>query len=69
MNVIEFQSAVQDGVIKLPERYRNRRLTNVRVIVFDNPLQTIRKKKVSFTDFGLTMPAGYKFDREEANER
>jgi hypothetical protein len=26
-------------------------------------------RKVTFTDFGLTMPMGYKFDREEANAR
>jgi hypothetical protein len=28
-----------------------------------------KERKVAFTDFGLVMPADYKFDREEANER
>ena len=28
-----------------------------------------KKRKVTFTDFGLVMPADYKFDREEANAR
>ena len=28
-----------------------------------------KERKVTFTDFGLVMPAGYKFDREEANAR
>ena len=27
------------------------------------------EKKVVFTDFGLMMPTGYKFDREDANAR
>jgi len=28
-----------------------------------------KERKVTFTDFGLVMPADYKFDREEANAR
>ena len=28
-----------------------------------------KERKVTFTDFGLVMPADYKFNREEANER
>ena len=28
-----------------------------------------KEKEVIFTDFGLVMPADYKFDREEANAR
>ena len=28
-----------------------------------------KKRKTTFTDFGLVMPADYKFNREEANER
>ena len=28
-----------------------------------------KKREVIFTDFGLVMPADYKFDREEANAR
>jgi hypothetical protein len=28
-----------------------------------------KEQKVTFTDFGLVMPADYKFDREEANAR
>ena len=27
------------------------------------------EREVTFTDFGLVMPADYKFDREEANAR
>jgi len=69
MNAIEFQSTIDNGIIKLPERYKNRRFDNVRVIVLGNTLRTVRKKKVSFTDFGLIMPIDYKFDREEANAR
>ena len=28
-----------------------------------------KEREVTFTDFGLVMPADYKFDREEANAR
>jgi hypothetical protein len=28
-----------------------------------------KERKITFTDFGLVMPANYKFDREEANAR
>ena len=69
MNAIEFQSTINNGVIKLPAQYKNRRFGNARVIILGNTSQAIRKKKVSFTDFGLTMPSDYKFDREEANAR
>jgi hypothetical protein len=27
------------------------------------------ERKVTFTDFGLVMPVGYNFDREDANAR
>jgi hypothetical protein len=29
----------------------------------------VKEREVTFTDFGLVMPADYKFDREEANAR
>jgi len=69
MNAIEFQSTVSDGIIRMPEQYRNKRFTNARVIVLTNNTQKKRKKEVHFTDFGLVMPADYKFSREEANAR
>ena len=69
MNVVEFQSTVNNGVIVLPEQYQNRQFVSVKVIMFENPSQKTPQKKVSFTNFGLTMPVGYQFDREEANAR
>jgi len=69
MNAIEFQSTVNDGIIRMPERYRRKRFTNARVIVLTNSSRVTRKKEVHFTDFDLKMPADYKFNREEANAR
>ena len=69
MNAIEFQSAVSNGIIKMPEQYRHRRYANARVIVLTNNSRTKRKNDVRFTDFGLTMPVDYKFNREDANAR
>jgi len=31
--------------------------------------QAEKEREVTFTNFGLVMPANYKFDREEANAR
>ena len=69
MNAIEFQSTVSNGIIRIPEQYRHKRFTNARVIILTNGSQITRKKEVHFTDFGLEMPADYKFNREEANAR
>jgi len=69
MNAIEFQSTVCNGIIRMPEQYRNRRFVNARVIVLTNSARVTHKKEVHFTDFGLEMPADYKFKREEANAR
>ena len=69
MNAIEFQSTVSNGIIKMPERYRHKQFDNVRVIVLTNSSQKVRKKEIHFTDFGLKMPADYKFNREDANAR
>ena len=69
MNAIEFQSTVSDGIIRMPEQYRHRRFVNARVIVLTNSSRATRKKEVHFTDFGLEMPADYKFNREETNAR
>ena len=69
MNAIEFQSEVSNGIIRMPERYKHKNYASARVIVLTSASQTARKKEVHFTDFGLTMPADYKFDREEANAR
>ena len=69
MNAIEFQSTVSDGIIRMPEQYRHKRFSNARVIVLTNNSRTAQKKEVHFTDFGLEMPVGYKFNREDANAR
>ncbi|MCL2328844.1 MAG: hypothetical protein FWC39_10100 [Bacteroidetes bacterium] len=69
MNAIEFQSTVSNGIIRMPEQYRHKRFVDARVIVLTNTSHITREKKVHFTDFGLEMPADYKFNREEANAR
>jgi len=69
MNAIEFQSTIRNGIIKLPEQYKNKQFDNAKVIVLGNTSRAVHKKKISFTDFELIMPTDYKFDREEANAR
>ena len=69
MNAIEFQSVVSGGIIKMPARYRHKQFANAKIIVLANNSQSAQKKEVYFTDFGLIMPADYKFNREDANAR
>jgi len=69
MNAIEFQSTVKNGFIKIPSHYSQRQYSNARIIVLTDDYQSVQKKKVHFTDFGLAMPANYKFNRDEANAR
>lgn len=68
MQAFEFRSFVEeDGVIRIPEEYRDRIHSSVKVIVLtENPSEA-----AGIPDFSaLRIPTkGYAFDREEANER
>jgi hypothetical protein len=62
------ESAVLERKVKqLP--FEARREVSDYLDVLLKKYNTGKKRKVTFTDFGLVMPAGYKFDREEANAR
>jgi hypothetical protein len=73
MQAVEFETFVENGVIPIPVEYRDSVAEKVRVIVLkedDTTRETkklVRKsKKIHY--IGIDM-AGYKFDRDEANER
>lgn len=73
MQAYEFNATLENGFIPVPEPYRSKMKKNVKVIVLErwssvNDKQGIAKK----TDL-LLPPSldtrGWKFDKEEANER
>ena len=62
----EFNSTVRDGIIYIPEQYRDKILAEVRVIVL--PQEQKKKTNGDFTAISICTE-GFKFDREAANER
>ncbi len=78
MEAIEFAAEVQNGVIRIPEKYREILKDKVRVIVFTDKISrkksdmTQKKRKQNFSDFlndsikisDFTMPS-----RDEKNQR
>jgi hypothetical protein len=67
MQAVEFETFVENGVIPIPLEYRNSVAESVRVIVFNKePVKTARKSKIYSIGVDMT---GYKFSRDEANER
>ena len=67
MQAIEFNATVENGVIPIPNQYRDSVSDNVRVIILsDTNADKPKKKKIYSIGIDMT---GYKFDREEANAR
>ena len=74
MEAYEFQTAVNDGVIRIPAKYRNKLFGKVKVILMrDDSVRkkTNTKKNVKKSDFPYFAidTTGYVFNREDANER
>ena len=71
MQTYEFYAKPEDGVIYIPEEYRSRITSNVKVIIVDSNSQD---KNNSRYKSSLLLPptldtSDWKFSREEANER
>ena len=67
MQAFEFNSVVEKGNIRIPDIYLDKIKSPVKVIILaqDNQFRNFQKK---FTAMSLDT-RGYKFDRDEANER
>jgi len=71
----EFYATPEDGVIKIPDQYKNRVVSEVKVILLDqktcnfdrNDVNARRKSDLLLPPTVDTM--GWKFSRDEANER
>jgi len=65
----EFETAVRDGIIRIPVEYKNKVKGKVKVILMPNDGdKNSSAKKLSFPYFPVDT-TDYVFDREEANER
>jgi len=68
---VEFNATVENGVIPIPHQYRDTFSDNVKVIVRADERasqEPVKQKKKEIYSIGIDM-TGYKFNREEANER
>lgn len=63
MQAYEFNSTINNGVIPIPEQYRDKIRSEVKVIVLAHDQQP------KTADRTFTAIKGFKFNREEANER
>ena len=66
MQAFEFQTTAQDGFIRIPDKFKNKMTTNIKVIVLNDERD---KPKTSQFPYFAVDTTGYVFDREEANER
>ncbi|MCL1875549.1 MAG: hypothetical protein FWF87_04755 [Synergistaceae bacterium] len=75
MQAYEFYAMPENGAIKIPEQYRNRITSGVKVIVLEQKPISERKGEIIYhqkSDLLLspTMNTnGWRFSRDEANER
>ena len=75
MQAYEFFAKPEDGMIKIPEQYRNRVVSEVKVILLDQKERRFDGEAVNtLCKSDLLLPptadtTGWKFSREEANER
>jgi hypothetical protein len=75
MKAIEFTTASQNGVIRIPQDYKDWFSRSVRVILFSDTESEIRAHEADktelrrfFDQFNADL-TGYHFDRDEANAR
>ena len=75
MQLHEFYAVPENGIITIPEKYRNKMITRVKVILFDDkpiesePRQNTPPRKSDLLLAPSLDTKGWKFSREEANER
>ena len=66
MYAVEFDAKIDDGAIKIPDKYVNRLGKKVKVIILAGEED---KSPISSFDSVKIITKGFKFDREAANER
>jgi hypothetical protein len=67
MYTVEFDAKISNGTIKIPNKYISRLGDKVKVIILAG--ESDEKKEVSGFNSIRINTKGFKFDREDANER
>lgn len=68
MKAIEFKAKADKGIIKIPKEFRNKINQEVRVLLLIEDVEKKYTGKPRFTSVKIKTK-GFKFNREEANER
>jgi len=69
MQAYEFKTVVRDGLIHIPERLSNKKLSNVRVILLADSIEKVSESRNNkFTAMRLKTK-GFTFNRNEIHER
>ena len=75
MQAYEFYAKPKGGVIHIPEQYRDQMADNILVIILEkkplllNREETNTRKKTDLLSSPSLKTKGWRFNREEANER
>jgi len=69
MQALELHTKIDHGVIQLPRKYKDMTVDNVKIIILMNENPEVKTKSVDFFDTINADLTGFKFNREEANER
>ena len=75
MQAYEFHATPKNGILEIPERYKNKIKSEVKVILLEgSPWKFDREEANARRRTDLLSPLsidtrGWKFDKEEANER
>jgi len=68
MSQYEFQMNFDGEILRLPEQFRNRRGIAKIILMPEDTEKLVKRKRPSFDALKLDT-TGFKFNREEANER
>ena len=68
MESLAFETVIRNGIITIPEQYRERFQEPFRIIVHIEPLNEEQGMNASFNAARISTK-GFRFCREEANER
>ncbi|MCL2128760.1 MAG: hypothetical protein FWH35_00205 [Treponema sp.] len=71
MEAVEFEATIDNGMIPIPQQYRDTLIDKMEVVVHameNNSQKPLKQQKKKIHYIGIDM-TGFRFDREEANAR
>jgi len=68
MQAVEFESTINDGIIRIPDEIKDQVGKQVKVILLSKDTGKFQKKSKTFSAISINTK-GFVFDRDEANAR